>query len=133
MPDTKLEALKNQFNKVLERLEEVLKKEKDEVNRDSAIKRFELCFDVSWKLLKACLQEEKGVYCASPKECFRQAYKTGIIDYDDRWIEMTEERNLAVHTYSQSFANMLYDKLPEYLKCFQQLKEKTTNNDNNDK
>jgi nucleotidyltransferase substrate binding protein (TIGR01987 family) len=124
MPDTKLEALKKQFNKILERLEEVLEKEKNKVNRDSAIKRFELSFDVTWKLLKSYLQEEEGIYCASPKECFRQAYKTGVIDYDDRWIEMTEERNSAVHTYSESFANALYEKLPEYLKCLQQLKKR---------
>jgi len=38
------EILKD-FQKAIERLEEVLILEKTEINRDSAIKRFELCFD----------------------------------------------------------------------------------------
>ena len=38
------EILKD-FQKAIERLEEVLILEETEINRDSAIKRFELCFD----------------------------------------------------------------------------------------
>ena len=38
------EILKD-FQKAIERLEEVLILEKTEINRDSAIERFELCFD----------------------------------------------------------------------------------------
>jgi nucleotidyltransferase substrate binding protein (TIGR01987 family) len=82
MAKTKLEALKEEFQEAVQRLEEVLREKKTDYIRDSAIKRFELAFDLSWKLLKAFL-EEKGVACASPLGCFREAYHQGIIDYEE--------------------------------------------------
>ena len=105
-------------------MEEVLKEKKNSINRDSAIKRFEIAFDLSWKLVKAFLEEEKGVKCASPKDCFREAYHQGLIDYDDLWIKMTDLRNEAIHTYNEKFADEFYKKLPDMLKLLRSLREK---------
>jgi nucleotidyltransferase substrate binding protein (TIGR01987 family) len=77
---TKFEALKKQYQKTLSRFEEILKKEKNEIIRDSAIKRFEFTFDLAWKTIKAYLEEKKGISCFSPKECFREAFRQGLID-----------------------------------------------------
>lgn len=115
---TKFRALKKQYQKAVKRLDEILKKEKNDINRDSAIKRFEFTFDLSWKVIKAYLEEEKGITCISPKECFREGYRTGLIDYDELWLKITDWRNEAVHTYSEKFANALYAKLPRVFKCF---------------
>lgn len=124
---TKFEALKKQYQAVVERLKEILEKEKNDINRDSAIKRFELTFDLSWKVVKAFLEEEKGITCVSPKGCFREAYRQDLIDYDDFWLKMTDWRNEAVHTYSEKFADVLYKKLPETLKRFLFLEKKIKN------
>lgn len=121
---TKLEALKKQYSRTVERLDEILQKEKNDIIRDSAIKRFEFTFDFSWKIIKAFLEEKKGILCVSPKECFKEAYRQGLIDYDELWIKMTDWRNEAIHTYSEEFADDLYAKLPETLKIFQLLKQK---------
>jgi nucleotidyltransferase substrate binding protein (TIGR01987 family) len=118
---TKREALKKQYQKAIKRLEEILKEKKTDIVRDSAIKRFEFTFDLSWKLLKTYLEEEKGISCQSPKECFREAFKQGLIDYDEFWLKMTDWRNQAVHTYGEKFANSLYRSLPGILKYFQLL------------
>ena len=37
------------FKKTIPRLEEAMSLEKTQIVRDSAIKRFELCFDLAWK------------------------------------------------------------------------------------
>jgi nucleotidyltransferase substrate binding protein (TIGR01987 family) len=123
MSETKLEALKKQFIKAVKRFEEVLHERKNKIIRDSAIKRFEFTFDLSWRLIKAYLEDEEGIYCVSPKDCFRQSHRTGLIDYDERWIEMTNERNFAVHTYDEKFADKLYKELPRYLECFKNLEK----------
>ena len=60
-------SLKNRLSeleKCLKKFEEVLSLEKNDVVRDSAIKRFELCFELSWKTLKDFLTEE-GILCRS--------------------------------------------------------------------
>lgn len=124
---TKEDGEKEKFLKTVKNLEETLQKEKTEERRDSAIKRFELCFDVAWKLIKILLEEEKGIICNSPNDCFKQAYMQGFIKYDDLWIKMVKERNAAIHTYNEKLADALYDKLPKFLELFKSLKEKIEN------
>lgn len=120
---TKSESLKEQFKNAVTRLEEVLGEEKSDVLRDSAIQRFEFTFDLSWKVLKEILEVEYGVACSSPKKCFRDAYKQGIIVHDDLWMDMTDWRNAAVHTYSEELADNLYEKLPRALEKFKYLRK----------
>ncbi len=120
---SKLEALSKQFEKAVSRLEDVLRQEKNEYIRDSAIKRFEFTFDLSWKFIKAFLEESKGVVCASPKGCFREAYKQGLLEYDDFWIEMTDMRNEIAHIYKEETAERIYPQLPKTLQYFKNLQD----------
>lgn len=118
---TKLEAIISQFENVLMRFKEVLAVPKTDIVRDSAIQRFEFTLDLSWKMLKAFLQEKKGLVCASPKECFRQAYRQEVIEYDDTWIQLVDMRNDTVHTYNEKIAEKIYNQLPDALKHFETL------------
>ena len=120
---TKLEALRRQYQKAVTRFDEILKKKKSKIIRDSAIKRFELTFDLSWKVTKAYLEEQKGITCVSLKDWFRQAYRQGLINYNELWLRMADWRNQAVHTYTEKFADALYKKLPRLLKLFRQLQK----------
>ena len=116
---TKFESLLEDFEKILTKLDEVLKLEKTEINRDSAIQRFEIAVDLAWKTLKTYLEEYKGIICRSPKGCFREAFSQGIIDYDDYWIKIIDFRNQTAHLYNEALADKIYDELPkvlEYLK-----------------
>lgn len=119
--NSKYDAVKEQFQKALQRLEDVLRQEKNEYIRDSAIKRFEFTFDLSWKFLKEFLEKDRGVICASPKGCFREAYRQGLLEYDDFWIEMTDMRNQTVHTYREETAEEIFNKLPAALEHFRLL------------
>lgn len=118
---TKLESLRKQFQTALARLNGVLAEPKTEIVRDAAIKRFEFTFDLSWKTMRAFLDERKGISCNSPKECIREAYRQGLIEYDVLWIQMTDWRNRIVHEYSEEFANELYEKLPKLSELFNQM------------
>jgi len=63
-------SLENRFKdfiKCLDKLEEVLNLEENDIVRDSAIKRFELCFELAWKVLKDYLHKE-GLFCRSPRK-----------------------------------------------------------------
>ena len=112
---TRFQAISQQFERAVFRLEEVLGLKKDEFMRDSAIKRFEMTFDLSWKTVKAYLEESKGVPCASPKGCFREAYRQGLLDYDEFWLELMDLRNQALHIYQEELAEQIYQKLPKAL------------------
>jgi len=117
---TKFEATLIEFEDTVKNLAEVLIQEKTEFIRDSAIKRFELAFDMSWKTIKAFL-EEKGLSCVSPLGCFRDAYKQGLIEYEEIWVELVKTRNATAHTYREELAENVYSQLPQALGAFKKL------------
>jgi nucleotidyltransferase substrate binding protein (TIGR01987 family) len=116
---SKLEALRNQYLKALATLEDVLSRTPDQdeesIYRDSAIQRFEFCFDLSWKLMKEILREIHGIECASPKGCLQEAFAQKIITDEALWLQMVEMRNLASHTYNEETALKIFTELPTVL------------------
>lgn len=120
---SKLSILIKQFSKALGRFEMVLNATMDhEIVRDSAIQRFEFTLDLAWKAVKAYLEEEKGILCYSPKECFREAFHQGMIeDYDVFWLSMVDLRNQTVHTYDEELAERVFVQLPGTISYFKQL------------
>lgn len=117
----KYNAVLEQFESALARLQEVLEKPKDDIIRDSAIKRFEIVFDLSWKVVKSFLEEKHGVICHSPTSCFREAYQQKLIEYDDVWLKIVKHRNELAHTYRQEIADRVYSELPEIVGNFKSL------------
>lgn len=101
----------------LKTLGEILEMPFSVVVRDASIQRFEYSFESTWKLLKAYLKWQEGVVCNSPKRCFREALRVGLLSPDDVEIclTMTDDRNLTVHTYIEVIAEAIYEKLPVYL------------------
>src|SRR3989338_6728285 len=120
---TKFESLHEDFNNALVRFEEIIQEKKTDIVRDSAIKRFEIMFDLSWKTVKAFLEEKHNISCVSPRTCFREAFRVGLIDYDEAWMKVADDRNYTVHTYKEALAEKIYADLPQALVVFQKLAE----------
>ena len=118
---SKFSSLYEDFATAVDRLDEVLSLKKNDIVRDSAIKRFELCFELAWKSVKAYLEENHNATCVSPRTCFREAFRTGMIDYDEYWIRLTSTRNYTIHTYREAFAEKIYNELPAALNAFKKL------------
>jgi len=118
-----LESIRKDLHQALKRLDEVLAKDKTEEVRDSAVLRFEIAYELTWKFLKLILQEQHGIECRSPKSCLREAYQQGIIDYDQDWLDMVDIRNRLTHIYSLDEADEVYERLPEIRKRLTQLEK----------
>ena len=118
---TKRGALRADFERVITRLEQALALPKNDIVRDSAIQRFEISFELCWKLLKAYLEEEHNVLCTSPRTCFRAAFKNSAIADDPFWIELTVLRNYTVHTYNEDLADYVYARLAEAVPRFREV------------
>ena len=110
----------NSFRAALDRLEETLSLPRDPVVRDSAIKRFELCFELSWRVIQNFLRD-RGLDYRSPRDCFRGAFSYGLLREEEVWLQMIQDRNLSVHTYNEELADELYTRLPRYLPALRQL------------
>jgi nucleotidyltransferase substrate binding protein (TIGR01987 family) len=86
--------------------------------RDSAIQRSEISFELCWKFLKAYLEEQHNASCASPRTCFRSAFRHEVIDNDPFWIDLTVLRNDTVDTDNEQLADYVYSRLAETARRF---------------
>ena len=113
-------AIFRSFTESIERFSEILRESKTVANRDSAIKRFELTFELAWKSAQAWVGDQ-GVVCRSPRDCFAQMFRLGLIADDPLWLRMIADRNLSVHTYNEKLAEEIYARLKGYSRLFGQL------------
>lgn len=113
--------LTQHLKEVAARLAEALALEKSAITRDAAIKRFEFTLDLAWKTIKLWLENQRGVICKSSKTCIREAYTQHLIEYNEQWIKMIDDRNAIAHMYKEKWADGLYERLPDYLRLIQDL------------
>ena len=116
----KQNALKKHFEEILSRWGEALDLPESDVVRDSAILRFELTYEVGWKLIQHLARNE-GYEVNSPRQAFQQAFKMGWITDEEVWVDIIRARNTAVHVYRQEYAIALYGELGRYYRAFKEL------------
>ena len=112
------------FDHILEQFEEVMRipaGERNSRDRDSGILRFELCFEVCWKLLQRLVRSE-GYESNGPRSAFEKAFALGWIGDEAIWHDIIKDRNTAVHVYREEWAQELFDRLPDYLIAFRELR-----------
>ena len=105
---------KENYHHAFMRLQAALRKDADvdDMYLDATIQRFEFCFELAWKLMKAVLEYE-GIEANSPRSCIREGWKQGLISDAEAWLEMMEKRNLSSHTYDENVARDIYHELKE--------------------
>jgi nucleotidyltransferase substrate binding protein (TIGR01987 family) len=115
-------ALKKDFEDILSRWGQVLDQPESDLVRDSAILRFELTFEVAWKLVQF-LAREQGYEVNSPRQAFQRAFTMGWITDEEVWADIIKARNTAVHVYRQEYARVLYLKLKGFYEAFKQMQD----------
>ena len=86
-------------------------------DRDSAVLRFELAFELMWKHLQAMVREE-GLDSAGSRQAFGNAHRMGWIEDEVVWDEIIRARNTAGHIYQEKLAEALAQKLPQFQSAF---------------
>jgi len=91
--------------------------------RDAAIQRFEYTSEVFWKVVKGYLDIQEGIICNSPKSCFKEAFKVGLLSEEEtvKILEMVDDRNLTSHTYHEDVAEEIYRKIKDYWKLMDEV------------
>ena len=112
----KFDLLLNDYQTAVTQLENALKeKTDDELKQAGCIQYFEFCFELAWKTVKAFFEYKGMIDCNSPRDCMKLAFKANLINNENIWIAMLENRNMTVHTYSIETALDVYESLPAYL------------------
>lgn len=128
MKKTEVLLVFDKLEKAFHKLKEGVEVAKTEIEKDGAIQRFEFTFELFWKTLKIYL-EFLGVEAKSPRACIKEAFKMGIIDDDEIFLDMLEDRNLTSHIYDESTAEKIFERIkkvyvPQFEKTLNSLKDK---------
>ena len=95
------------YAKVLCRLVEVYEQPFSSFMRDSAIQRFEMCWELAWKVLRLRLERE-GIIALTPRQVFQEALQAGLIHDGNAWSGLQKKRNETSHTYNEDLADEVY-------------------------
>ena len=91
------------------------------------IQGFEFTHELAWNVLKDYLEEKGIVGIIGSKDATRLAFKNGLIDDGEAWMDMIRARNLSSHTYNRETAEEIVGKILErFYPAFEQLSRKFT-------
>ncbi len=89
------------FEKAFLRLREAMEMDElNELERNGMIQRFEFSIDLAWKVMKDYMEHKGFVFKPSPKDTFRYAQQSGLINYAQELIDALDIRNELSHDYS---------------------------------
>lgn len=99
------------FRKAFHLLEQTIAIEHpSDAERAGLIQFFEMTFELAWKVLKDFLEAE-GYTVIGPRDAIKQAFQSGILDDGHVWLEALKDRNLTVHTYEETLALAVEQKI----------------------
>jgi nucleotidyltransferase substrate binding protein (TIGR01987 family) len=93
-----------------------------DVYLDIVVKRFELTYEMAWKALKRHLSF-LGIEAKSPRMVFKEAYLQNLIEDEQVWLSMIEQRNLSSHIYDEFEIRDILGKTENYKQAFLRLKD----------
>ncbi len=90
--------------------------------RDGLIQRFEVTFELAWKTLKSIFEDEGITGVTSPKTVLREAFSAQLIEEDELWLAMLNDRNSTSHIYNGKMAIEICNNIIEkYINIFEDL------------
>ncbi len=125
----RFQNLKKAFSRLEEGVSLARKRELTNLEEQGLIQAFEFTHELAWKTLKDFL-EDKGLFdLYGSKDTTREAFKAGLIENGEAWMEMIISRNLTSHTYDETTAAKISGKILnsfflEFEKLIQKLEPK---------
>ncbi len=121
-PDIRWMQRFQHFQQALSQLTKFIQKGKlNELEEQGLIKAFEYTHELAWNALKDFLESRgvSGLY--GSKDATREAFKRGLVENGEIWMDMIQARNLTSHTYNQDVALKIANAItqhyfPEFLK-----------------
>ena len=96
----------NNYKKALKQLEEAVELTKERklsnLEKQGLVQVYEFTQELSWKVLKDFMQSRGTEDLYGSKDVVREAFKIGLIENGDIWMEMIKSRNLISHTYDEA-------------------------------
>lgn len=119
----------NNFTKALQQLKEAVHLARErpltKLEQQGLIQAFEFTHELAWNILKDFLENRGVQNLYGSKDATRAAFKAGLIENGQVWMDMIQSRNLTSHTYDEATASKISTAIRDtYFTEFVLLKEK---------
>ena len=120
------------YKKALRQLDEILKIDQlSKIEEIALIKAFEFTFELAWNVIKDYYQYQGITEIQESRDAFRTAFKQGLIEDGETWMNMIESRIQTTHVYNESVAsdiaediiNNYYDQFKELERQLEKLEQ----------
>ena len=110
------------FQKAYQELKEIIELNQvralSKIEKQGLIQCFEYNHELAWNVMKDYLQEQGFNNIIGSKNATRQAFKEGLIENGEMWMDMIKSRNLTSHAYDKDLAeeiiaNIIHNYYPQ--------------------
>jgi nucleotidyltransferase substrate binding protein (TIGR01987 family) len=96
------------FSKALSRLRKFIEKGAlNELEEQGLIQAFEYTYELAWNTLKDYLEAQGETDIHGGRDAFRIAFRRGLIEDGETWMDMVKSRILTSHTYNEEVARQI--------------------------
>jgi nucleotidyltransferase substrate binding protein (TIGR01987 family) len=107
-------------------------RELSKLEKQGLIQGFEYTHELAWNTLKDYLSGQGIVGLVGSKDSVRSAFRNGLINNGETWMDMIKARNLTSHTYDEAIAenvthsiiNSFYPVFVDFTQRFKALYER---------
>jgi len=114
----------NNFSKAVAQLTKFIEKgELNELEKQGLIQAFGYTYESAWNTLKDYFEAKGETGIHGSRDVFRLAFRRGVIENGEAWMDMIKSRNLTSHTYDEEVASKIVSAiLGSYFAEFEALK-----------
>jgi len=112
--DTRWKQRFSNYKKALGQLTEFIEKGKlNKFEEQGLIQSFEYTYELAWNLLKDYLEAQGNQNITGSRTAITEAFKIGLINNGEGWMQMFKDRNKTSHTYNQETTNEIVQHIYE--------------------
>ena len=114
------------FSKAFKQLSKFIeKKELNELEEQGLLQSFQYNYELAWNMIKDFYENQGETDIQGSRDAIRLAFKRGLIDDGQIWMDMIKSRILTAHTYNEKTAREVSDDVRnKYYSEFKKLKLK---------
>jgi len=116
------------YSKALKQLTRFIERgELNEFEEQGLIQSFEYTYELAWNTLKDLFEDQGETNLTGSRDVFRLAFRRGLVENGEAWMDMIKSRGLTVPTYNEKIAESIATSIrqayyPEFIKLEARLK-----------
>jgi nucleotidyltransferase substrate binding protein (TIGR01987 family) len=95
----------NNYSKALGQLRKFIERgELNELEKQGLIQAFEYTYELAWNTIKDYFEDQGETNINGSRDAFRLAFRRGLIQDGETWMDMIKSRALTAHSYNEKVA-----------------------------